>query len=101
MPQFDDDIDKEREQFEEENFTRLPTTKEDKRRLHEKKRKAENRLDDFEEFEKIRAVVRDTFNEEQEKRQVGQRKLKDSMSDYVNKRNYRTMREDGKLHMHK
>lgn len=91
----EDDYDREKERFEEDNFTRVPLTKMDRRRMHEKKKKLENRADDFEEFEKIREIVRDSFNQEQQKRERGKEKLQASISEY--KRTHRNMRHEGNL----
>eukprot|EP00331_Platyophrya_macrostoma_P029725 CAMPEP_0176456500 /NCGR_PEP_ID=MMETSP0127-20121128/31325_1 /TAXON_ID=938130 /ORGANISM="Platyophrya macrostoma, Strain WH" /LENGTH=502 /DNA_ID=CAMNT_0017846471 /DNA_START=43 /DNA_END=1551 /DNA_ORIENTATION=+ len=94
MKEIEDDYDKEKNQFEEENFTRIPTTRLDRRRLHEKKKKLMSRADDFEEFDKIRDIVRDNFAQEEERRERGKQKLQESIAEYASKRTHRNMKQD-------
>ena len=74
----------------------MPTTRLDRRRLHEKMKKLSSRADDFGEFEKIREIVRDSFTQEEERKERGKQKLQDSISDYMNKRTFKNMKHDGK-----
>ena len=66
--------------YEEDNFTRLPVTKKDKKKLSERTRKMEGRVDDFEEIDKLRDLIRDEYMDKEVREQENQEKMKKTMN---------------------
>ncbi len=92
--EFEDEEDKRRRRYEEDNLKRLPMTKEYKKKLKDRQKFAmqRNRLDDFTEMDQIREIFQEERQKKLERETANAEKLKKTFAEHLAKR--RNPKED-------
>jgi hypothetical protein len=84
----EDEEDKRRRRYEEEHFVRLPMTKEYRKKLKEREKKAmqRNRIDDFSEMEQLREIFQEERQKKLERETTNAEKLQKTLAEHLSKR---------------